>query len=316
MHRFFLTAAYFITGLALAAFFPLTGVAQSDTVIPDDSVRVIAIFAHPDDGEYKMGGTAAMMAEMGHQVKFVSLTNGDAGHQDMGGGPLAKRRRAEAIEAGRRLGIEEYEVLHYHDAELMPTLEVRRDVIRLIREWDADVVLGLRPNDYHPDHRNAGMVVRDAAYMVQVPNVLARTPPTEGNPVFLYMQDRFETPYPFQADIAVDVGEVFETKIDGLDAHRSQMYEWLPWIGDYLDEVPEEDDARREWLGERMNQSFSVTERVRATLVEQYGSERGQQVEHAEAFEITEYGHQPSVEDLRRIFPMVPDISATFTEAQ
>jgi len=308
MRHSFFPVICLLAGILLAASLPTRGLAQSDAVIPEDSVRVIAIFAHPDDGEYKMGGTAAMMAEMGHQVKFVSLTNGDAGHHEMGGGPLAQRRRAEAKEAGRRLGIAEYDVLHYHDAELMPTLEVRRDVIRLIREWDADVVLGLRPNDYHPDHRNAGLVVRDAAYMVQVPNVLARVEPTDKNPVFLYMQDGFETPYPFQADIAVDIGEVFQTKVDGLDAHESQMYEWLPWISGTLEEVPDGADARRAWLEERTRQRSSIGDRVREALVEQYGSERAQDVEHAEAFEVTEYGHQPTPEDLRRIFPMVPNV--------
>jgi len=305
---FFSAGCVLAAALLVSAFFPAPCLAQSNTVIPEDSVRVIAIFAHPDDGDYKMGGTAAMMAEMGHQVKFVSLTNGDAGHHEMGGGPLAQRRRAEAKEAGRRLGIEEYEVLHYHDAELMPTLDVRMDVIRLIREWDADVVLGLRPNDYHPDHRNAGLVVRDAAYMVQVPNVLARVEPTDTNPVFLYLQDGFETPYPFQADIAVDVGEVFETKVDALDAHDSQMYEWLPSIGGYADEVPDGAEARRAWLGERIRERSGVSDRMREALVEQYGSDRAQQVEHAEAFEVTEYGHQPTPEDLRRIFPMVPNV--------
>lgn len=255
-----------------------------------------------------MGGTAARLAEMGHEVKFVSLTNGDAGHQDQGGGALGNRRRAEAREAGRRLGIEEYEVLDYHDAELMPTLEVRKDVIRLIREWNADVVVGLRPNDYHPDHRNAGKVVQDAAYMVQVPNVVPRVEPTDGNPVFLYMQDRFSKPYPFEPDVAIPVGgEAFEKKLDALDAHESQMYEWLPWIGGYLDEVPEGEDARREWLEQRRRERADVDDDVRAALEAWFGSEEAQQVQFAEAFEIAEYGAQPSEEDLRRIFPMLPE---------
>jgi LmbE family N-acetylglucosaminyl deacetylase len=274
--------------------------------IPDDSVRVIAIFAHPDDGEYKMGGTAARMAAAGHKVKFVSLTNGDAGHYEQGGGVLAKRRRAEAKEAADRLGIDAYEVLDYHDAELMPTLAVRKDVIRLIREWNADVVIGLRPYDYHPDHRNAGRVVQDAAYMVQVPNVLSRVEPTDGNPVFLYMEDRFSKPAPFEPDVAVPVDPVMEQKIDALDAHVSQMYEWLPWVGEYLDEVPESESARREWLGQRFRNRSSIDQDVRATLEEWYGPERAQEVDFAEAFEVTEYGHQPSEEELRRIFPMLP----------
>ena len=123
-------------------------------------LNIIAIGAHPDDCDSKFGGTAALFAKMGHNVKFLALTSGDAGHQSQGGGALCNRRRAEAAEAGRRLGIAEYETLDNHDGELIPTLQVRHQVIRAIREWDADIVLGLRSNDYHPDHRNTGKVVR------------------------------------------------------------------------------------------------------------------------------------------------------------
>lgn len=290
-----------LTALLLAtAVLPVA--AQDDTTEP---VRVIAIFAHPDDADSKMGGTAALMAQAGHHVKFLSLTNGDAGHYEEGGGVLGQRRRAEAQEAARRLGIEEYEVLDHHDAELMPTLDVRLDVIRAIREWDADLVIGLRPNDYHPDHRNAGQVVIDASYMVQVPNVAPDTPPTASNPVFLYMQDGFTKPYPFEPDIAVAIDDVFATKVDGLDAHVSQMYEWLPWIGDYLDEVPEGDEARREWLEARYRSRSNISSEVRDALEQWYGPERAEQVQHAEAFEIAEYGHQPSDAEIRRLFPML-----------
>ncbi len=292
--------------LALALGLPLLAPPLHAQQIPEDSVRIIAIFAHPDDGEYKMGGTAARLADAGHKVKFVSLTNGDAGHHEQGGGALAKRRRAEAKEAANRLGISAYAVLDYHDAELMPTLEVRKDVIRLIREWNADVVVGLRPYDYHPDHRNAGRVVQDAAYMVQVPNVVSRVEPTDANPVFLYMEDRFTKPTPFEPDVAVPIDPVMDQKIDALDAHVSQMYEWLPWVGDYSDEVPETQTARREWLGQRVRNRASIDSAVRAALTDWYGAERAQEVDAAEAFEVTEYGHQPSTEELRRIFPMLP----------
>jgi LmbE family N-acetylglucosaminyl deacetylase len=268
----------------------------------DDPVRVLFIGAHPDDCDVKAAGTAALMAEEGHAVKFVSLTNGDAGHHEMGGGPLAKRRRAEATEAARRLGIDAYEVLHYHDGELMPTLEVRRDVIRLIREWDADVVVGHRPNDYHPDHRYAGRVVQDAAYMVQVPNILPNVEPTDGNPVFLYFEDRFQKPYPFEHDIAVAVDPVIDTKIAALDAHTSQFYEWLPWVSDALDQVPEAQEARRAWLKERW--TSPVSDAARDGLASWYGTERARDVQYAESFQVAEYGRQPTDAEIRRLFPV------------
>lgn len=270
----------------------------------DTPLRVIAIFAHPDDADSKMGGTAAMMAEMGHEVKFLSLTNGDAGHHEKGGGALARIRRAEAEEAGRRLGIEEYEVFDNHDAELLPELHIRMDVIRAIREWNADVVLGLRPNDYHPDHRNAGKLVIDASYMVIVPNVAPDTPPVRNNPVFLYMQDRFSKPNPFSHDIVVGIDDKIDTKLEGLDAHESQMYEWLPWTSHSLDEVPDDPDERLEWLRQRwINREMS--EEQRAGLEKWYGADRAARFKYAESFEIAEYGHYPTEEEIRMIFPML-----------
>ena len=240
---------------------------------------------------------------MGHAVKFLSLTNGDAGHQSQGGGALAKRRRAEAKETGRRLGIE-YDVLDNHDAELLPTLQVRHQVIRKIREWDADIVLGHRPNDYHPDHRNAGKVVQDAAYLVIVPNVTPDTPPLKKNPLFLYMQDRFQKPNPFSPNIVVAIDDTIEKKIDGMDAHESQFYEWLAWVDGKLDEVPKGKAERREWLGKRVK-GRKISPEMRKSLEKWYGTEKAKSIQSAEALEIAEYGLQPSDDEIRELFPML-----------
>jgi beta-glucosidase len=113
----------------------------NNTFNDEGKINVIVIGAHPDDADGSTGGTAIKFAELGHNVLFVSLTNGDAGHQSIGGGELARIRRAEAEEAGKRFGVK-YIVLENHDGELMPTLELRKDVIRLIREWNADIVIG------------------------------------------------------------------------------------------------------------------------------------------------------------------------------
>jgi LmbE family N-acetylglucosaminyl deacetylase len=280
-----------------------TGVYTTPMAAQDKPLRIIAIFAHPDDAESKMGGTAALWAEMGHEVKFVSVTNGDAGHQEIGGGVLAKIRRAEAQEAARRLGVKEYVVLDNHDAELLPHLHIRQQVIREIRKWDADIVLGLRTNDYHPDHRYAGVLVMDAAYMVVVPNVTPDTPPLTKNPVFLYMQDRFRFPYPFQHDIVVSIDKTLQKKIDGLDAHTSQMYEWLPWVGGTLDQVPANAAERRTWLARRWERS-NVTDAHMPALRKYYGNNAAN-VKYVESFEIAEYGHQPSEDEIRKLFPML-----------
>ncbi|MEX0823177.1 MAG: PIG-L family deacetylase [Balneolaceae bacterium] len=285
--------------------FTSAGIANAQINSSDDTpLRVIAIFAHPDDADVKMGGTATMMARMGHEVKFLSLTNGDAGHHEEGGGMLGKRRRAEAKEAARRYGISEYEVFDNHDGELLPELHIRMDVIRAIREWNADVVLGLRPNDYHPDHRNAGKLVVDASYMVIVPNVAPDTEPLPNNPVFFYMQDGFQKPNPFSHDVVIGIDEAVDTKLAGLDAHTSQMYEWLPWTSHSLDEVPEDPDARLEWLRQRwINRPMS--EEQREGLKKWYSTEKAEDFRFAESFEIAEYGKRPTEEEIKMIFPML-----------
>jgi LmbE family N-acetylglucosaminyl deacetylase len=266
----------------------------------DAKLRVIAFGAHPDDCDIRAGGTAAKWAALGHQVKFVSVTNGDAGHQSEGGGALARRRRLEAREAGKRLGIAEYETLDNHDGELLPTLEVRNQVIRRIRQWDADVVLAPRPNDYHPDHRYTGVLVQDAAYMVVVPNVTSDTPPLRKNPVFLYFQDRFQRPNPFRPDVAVAIDDVFDRKVRALDAHTSQVYEWLPWVDGSLDQVPKEPAARLEWL--RKTRAEPISDPVREALRKWYGA-KADSVKNVEAFEVCEYGRQPNADELRHLFP-------------
>ena len=268
-----------------------------------EPARFIVIGAHPDDCDIDAGATAALLASMGHAVKFVSVTNGDAGHQSMGGGILAKRRMEEAKKSARRLGIAEYEVLDNHDGELTPNLNVRLQIIRKIREWDADVVIAPRPNDYHPDHRYTGVLVQDAAYMVAVPNVAPDTPPLKKNPVFLYTHDHFQSPEPFRPDIAIGIDETFSKKIDGLDAHVSQFYEWLPWIGGYLDEVPENEQERKKWLATlRPN---TISPETRKSLVKWYGEEKATTITKAEAFQICEYGKQPTEEEIRMLFPML-----------
>jgi LmbE family N-acetylglucosaminyl deacetylase len=274
--------------------------AAAGVAAQDQPLRIIAFGAHPDDCDIRAGGTAAKWAALGHKVRFVSVTNGDAGHQEQGGGALARRRRAEAQEAGRRIGVE-YVVLDNHDGELVPDLKVREQIIRQIREWKADLVLAPRPNDYHPDHRYTGVLLQDAAFMVTVPNVTPDTPALRKNPVFLYFEDRFEKPAPFRPDIAVSIDDVIDKKIDMLDAHVSQVYEWLPWLDGKLADVPSDAAARKTWL--KAQRAPEVGPSVRASLEHWYGAERARGVKSAEAFEICEYGTPPDDAMVRRLFP-------------
>ncbi|HEX7086051.1 MAG TPA: PIG-L family deacetylase [Vicinamibacterales bacterium] len=287
----------FLSALATAGTLLVPAVALAQAQAP---LRIIAFGAHPDDCDIRAAGVAAKWAALGHKVRFVAVTNGDAGHHEEGGGQLAMRRRAEAQESGRRLGID-YVVLDNHDGELVPSLEVRQQIIRQIREWKADLVLAPRPNDYHPDHRYTGVLVQDAAFMVTVPNVVSDVPALRKNPVFLYFQDGFQKPAPFRPDIAVAIDDVIDRKIDALDAHVSQVYEWLPWHAGELDQVPKDPAARKAWLKEQRGRAPS--KEVREALAKWYGPEKAARVRYAEAFEICEYGTRPDEALIRKLFP-------------
>ena len=299
------TATVFILCFAVA--FSATLSAQEPDGKP--KLRIICFGAHPDDAEYKSGGTAALWAKQGHAVKLVSVTNGDIGHWAMAGGPLATRRAAESAEVAKRLGIES-EVLDIHDGELMPNLENRRTITRLIREWNADVVIAHRPWDYHPDHRYVGVLVQDAAFMVTVPFFLPTVPALKKNPVFLYSSDGFQKPYPFDADIAVDIDSVFEQKVHALTALVSQTFEGgALGSADKMATAPPESqpELRAQWLKDRwVKRQSSEADRFRDTLNRWYGEERASKIRYAEAFEICEYGRQPSDKEIRELFPFLP----------
>ncbi len=299
-----------LLALLLAAFLPaLSSAAPPAPATDDGKLRIIVFGAHPDDAQYKAGGTAAKWAKLGHHVKLVSVTNGDIGHWREAGGPLALRRRAEVEKVDAILGAATA-VLDIHDGELVPSLENRQKIIRLIREWRADIVIAHRPWDYHPDHRYTGVLVQDAAYMVGVPFVCTDVPPLKRNPVFLYSSDRFEKPYPFKADIAVSVDDVFDQKLTAIHEMPSQHYEGgADGSEEHVKKVPPASDeaGRKAWLRQRWESRQSgEANRFRQALVKWYGPENGAAVKFAEAFEICEYGRQPSREEIKKLFPFFP----------
>lgn len=260
----------------------------------DNSLKIIVFGAHPDDCDLEAGGLALRFVKLGYKVKFVSMTNGDAGHQSMGGGALAKRRMAEAKEAGRRFGVE-YTVMDNHDGELMPTLENRLKVIREIRNWKADIVITHPANDYHPDHRYTSLLVQDASFMVLVPNVAPDTPPLVKNPVFFY-------PSSNEPDIAIDIDNEVKQKLYAASAHESQFFEWLPWLDGTLGNVPKSDEERLKFM---QGWQAPPTDALRKCLIKWYGEAKGSKITSAEGFRVADFSRKPSHDELLRLFPML-----------
>ena len=245
--------------------------------------RILVIGAHPDDAEVKAGGTAIQWVRHGFEVTFVSVTDGSAGHHVMSAPELAARRKREAEAAAKVLGVRAM-ILGFPDGGLLPTLEARDAIIRLIRQIDPDLVLTHRPNDYHPDHRYTSQLVQDAAYMVTVPRVAPAIPALRRDPVFGYLSDRFQKPVPFSADVIVPINDVLPQVIAAFDCHESQFYEWLPYNMGILDAVPAEPEKRSLLLKEWFTASYA------RRLDEWPDRASGQAVSFVEAFEISEYG--------------------------
>src|SRR5690606_18693629 len=267
------------------------------------SLRIIAFGAHPDDAELKAAGVAALWAAEGHKVKFVAMTNGDIGHFSQAGGPLAQRRYKEVQECARILGITT-DVMDIHDGELVPDLQTRKQVARKIREWQADIVMGHRPYDYHPDHRYVGVLLNDAAVVVAAPFFVPDTPPTQGNPVFIQYSDNFEDPLPFVPDIVVDIDAAAEKKWQCISAMPSQFADRDSWGARYGRNVPEDDAERAAFiLNNHKRRVAAVADQYRDKLIELYGQERGSKVQYAEAFKLNQYGRQVPIDQLKALFP-------------
>jgi len=288
---------------------PYGGIVPDAQIPEDGKVRIINFGAHPDDAEIRAGGTAVLWGERGDRVLFVSVTNGDIGHWFEAGGVLANRRYREAQEAAKILGTTTI-VWDIHDGELEANLENRRRFTREIRRWNADVVIGHRPNDYHPDHRYTGVLMQDSAYMVGVPFLCPDVPPLQKTPIFLYSHDSFQKPNPFTADIVVAIDDAIEKKVEALVIMESQFVEGgaLGYLNPQAVAAITDSNARIEQrvrVAERFrSRAAAIADQYRAKLIELYGEEVGRKIKYAEAFEICEYGRRPSREEILKIFPI------------
>lgn len=272
-------------------------------------LRVMVIGAHPDDAELCAGGTVLKFQASGALVKLVSFLNGDKGHMLMNSADLATRRYAETQRVKEILGVSAYQVIpDQSDGELVPSIEMRKTMTRLIREFDPHVIFTHRTCDYHADHRAVGVLVQDAAYLLGVPLWCPETPIPQNKPVLFYMSDAFKTPAELRPDIVVEIDPEMDRLLEALCAHESQFFEWLRFDRRITEEVPASLEGRKAFIGKYwLNDRKALdANRFRAQLLARYG-EKGKTMRFAEAFELSEYGYLPSSEELMNLFPFLPD---------
>ena len=184
-------------------------------------IRLLILGAHPDDAEYHAAGLASVYREGGHSVRMISMTDGSAGHHRLLRDEVAAMRRKEAAASAAVIGAT-CQVWDFSDGELEPTLELRRRVIAEIRNYRPDLVLTHRTNDYHPDHRAAGQVVQDAAFLVRVPHVVPEVPALPSDPIIGCMADLFTRPCPMSTDIVLDITPRIDTIVEMLRCRQTR----------------------------------------------------------------------------------------------
>jgi len=186
-------------------------------------MRVLAIGAHPDDLEILSGGTLARFAARGDAVTMLVMTDGSAGHAEIGAAELAVIREREARAAAAVIGAE-FVWLGLPDEFVFNDEPTRRRLLDAIRAARPDLILTHDPDDYHPDHRATSRAVFDASFIMGLPNVVTPSPPHPGVAPLYY----FDTlaGVGFQPAEYVAIRETFPTKQQMLAAHVSQVA-WL-----------------------------------------------------------------------------------------
>jgi LmbE family N-acetylglucosaminyl deacetylase len=215
--------------------------AEREPQEPTAPKRVLIVMAHPDDGEFMAGGTLARWAAEGREIYYCLLTDGqvgDAGDTEITSEELARVRQREAQAAADALGVQHPVIfLHYFDSKLEPTLRLRMDIARVIRQTRPDVVICQDPTQRwsgqgyinHPDHRAAGEATL-AAIMPLADTRLA-TPELAAEGLAPHKVKEVYMGSSQNADRWVDIAGYLDRKVAALRAHKSQMRDWDPTEG-------------------------------------------------------------------------------------
>ncbi|WP_136465699.1 PIG-L deacetylase family protein [Flagellimonas onchidii] len=271
------------------------------------ALNILAIGAHPDDCDIRAAGFIKKIESKGHNVKFISLTDGNKGHWRDSGEMLAKRRKREMQLAADVLGVS-MEIMNNHDGELVTSLKNREDLVRIIRAWNTDLIIVHGPNELHPDHRATNQLVIDAALLLNVPNYLPEVEHLKSPPIILY-GDNLYNRLPFKPEILLPIDDVIDSKLEATLSHFSQFVEGgtngsketMPKTEDEKQAVVE--NAKKGIKGWFSNNSNRYRDKVDKAF--------GRDVEFVEAFEISPYGRLPRLSELKSIFPTDTHFSST-----
>jgi len=271
-------------------------------------INFLMISGHPDDYTLFGGGTGQKILKDGGNVKFISMTMGEQGNPFRSGGELARLRRDCCEKVKHQYGAD-IEVWNFHDGETWYSLETRNRILESIRAFKADIVVCPHPFCTHPDLRNTGNLVQDAAYFSTIRNILPNIEALSKKPVVLYpwWHEIREKVSPYQIDVVVNTEDIIDELCDITALHGSTIYEWAAFKYQMLDkfeDMSEEERLRwhRQTVIEPLHEKRAGLGRNK--LIERYGQEKGSSIRYAELFELSEYGSMPDHAGLLQLLPV------------
>lgn len=229
-----------------------------------DSLRILAIHAHPDDIEFQCAGTLALLRGSGHEVAIATMTAGDCGSDQLAQDEISDVRREEARQAATLIGAD-YTCLNFRDLSIVLDNDSRRRVTEFVRKQRPDIVMTAPPVDYMADHEVTSRLVRDACFNASVPNYKTEqwdpAGPTSRVPHLYYVDPTGGTDYfgnKIEPDFVVDISATFETRQKMLACHASQR-EWLRRqheIDEYMEASERWAAGRGSLIGVRYGEAF------------------------------------------------------------
>jgi LmbE family N-acetylglucosaminyl deacetylase len=230
-----------------------------------ETKRILVILAHPDDPEFFCGATLIRWAKLGHEIHYCLITTGQKGSQKQEVNPegIAKIRMMEQQEAAKFIGVKSVKFLDYIDGELFPDLQMREDLVSVIRRYTPQIIVTSDPQNYvslenrlnHPDHRAAGEVVLGAAFPA-AGNAQFVVPGNEHPNSHLVQIEEVWLSATNQPNLVIDISDYFEQKLAAISCHRSQIGDQAEFVKRMRSRFYQEPDSGKNLYIERFKRTI------------------------------------------------------------
>lgn len=266
---------------------------------------VLFIGSKPGEIEWNAAGFAALCREGNATVHFVSVTDGSKSHYErkyiQDPDALARKRYHEAKTSSEKIDAV-YELMGLPEGEVFVNLANTEEMIRFIRNTGIesrgpDLVVTSRLGFGDRDQRYCSQLVHDAFSMLRIASMCADTPYLERLPILAYWRDDYVQGGSFRPDVRIDVTPVIDSKCEMIASYESVVFEWMPWINDMLETIPEDEEGRVAFVRRLLEK-----EQERRSGESDLNADNAEPRRFLEWYQISEYGARAEADDLVKIY--------------